>query len=132
MLRDKTWIIARGSSADRVDALRSVEVKLPRAPVAQLDRVLVSEAKGHRFDSCRARHSTTALSGAPLDYGGTPLNHGGTLVREATSANSSQSLHRFFAAIALVASVVILGGGYVALAARGGWFASTPPMRLSL
>ena len=25
------------------------------APVAQLDRVLVSEAKGHRFDSCRAR-----------------------------------------------------------------------------
>ena len=27
-----------------------------RAPVAQLDRVLVSEAKGHRFDSCRARH----------------------------------------------------------------------------
>ena len=53
-------------------------------------------------------------------------------MREATSANSSQSLHRFFAAIALVASVVILGGGYVALAARGGWFASTPPMRLSL
>src|SRR6266487_553780 len=31
--------------------------KMPvRAPVAQLDRVLVSEAKGHRFDSCRARH----------------------------------------------------------------------------
>jgi hypothetical protein len=28
-----------------------------RAPVAQLDRVLVSEAKGHRFDSCRARQS---------------------------------------------------------------------------
>ena len=26
------------------------------APVAQLDRVLASEAKGHRFDSCRARH----------------------------------------------------------------------------
>lgn len=32
------------------------------APVAQLDRVLVSEAKGHRFDSCRARH----LVGYPL------------------------------------------------------------------
>jgi len=29
-----------------------------RAPVAQLDRVLVSEAKGHRFESCRARHSS--------------------------------------------------------------------------
>ena len=28
------------------------------APVAQLDRVLVSEAKGHRFDSCRARHTS--------------------------------------------------------------------------
>ena len=26
------------------------------APVAQLDRVLASEAKGHRFESCRARH----------------------------------------------------------------------------
>ncbi len=25
------------------------------APVAQLDRVLVSETKGHRFESCRAR-----------------------------------------------------------------------------
>lgn len=29
------------------------------APVAQLDRVLVSEAKGHRFESCRAHHSDT-------------------------------------------------------------------------
>src|SRR4030095_8110302 len=27
------------------------------APVAQLDRVLVSEAKGHRFESCRARQN---------------------------------------------------------------------------
>ena len=31
------------------------------APVAQLDRVLVSEAKGHRFDSCRARQIASAL-----------------------------------------------------------------------
>ena len=30
------------------------------APVAQLDRVLVSEAKGHRFESCRARQSDHA------------------------------------------------------------------------
>ena len=29
-----------------------------QAPVAQLDRVLASEAKGHRFKSCRARHLT--------------------------------------------------------------------------
>ena len=28
-----------------------------RAPVAQLDRALVSEAKGRKFDSCRAHHS---------------------------------------------------------------------------
>jgi hypothetical protein len=28
------------------------------APIAQLDRVLVSEAKGHRFDSCWARQRT--------------------------------------------------------------------------
>ena len=28
------------------------------APVAQLDRVLASEAKGHRFESCRARQFT--------------------------------------------------------------------------
>ncbi|SUZ61216.1 uncharacterized protein METZ01_LOCUS14070, partial [marine metagenome] len=28
-----------------------------KAPVAQLDRVLASEAKGRRFESCRARHS---------------------------------------------------------------------------
>ena len=31
-------------------------VSYTHLPVAQLDRVLVSEAKGHRFDSCRARH----------------------------------------------------------------------------
>src|SRR5690242_8836683 len=32
------------------------------APVAQLDRVLVSEAKSHRFDSCRARQSLATLT----------------------------------------------------------------------
>ncbi len=26
------------------------------APVAQLDRVLPSEGRGHRFESCRVRH----------------------------------------------------------------------------
>src|SRR5689334_9135453 len=34
------------------------------APVAQLDRVLVSEAKGHRFESCRARHASVPSVGA--------------------------------------------------------------------
>jgi hypothetical protein len=28
------------------------------APVAQLDRALPSEGKGHTFESCRVRHST--------------------------------------------------------------------------
>ena len=48
------------------------------APVAQLDRVLPSEGKGHRFESCRAHHHSAILpqiserlrglrpSGAPL------------------------------------------------------------------
>src|SRR5687768_9676222 len=35
--------------------LRRAATMAMNAPVAQLDRVLVSEAKGHRFDSCRAR-----------------------------------------------------------------------------
>ena len=29
---------------------------LENAPVAQLDRVRPSEGRGHRFESCRARH----------------------------------------------------------------------------
>ena len=32
------------------------------APVAQVDRVSASEAEGHRFKSCRARHPSTRLS----------------------------------------------------------------------
>ena len=31
------------------------------APVAQLDRVLPSEGRGHRFDSCRARQTSSCL-----------------------------------------------------------------------
>ena len=33
----------------------SVEYRPHEAPVAQLDRVLPSEGRGHRFESCRAR-----------------------------------------------------------------------------
>jgi hypothetical protein len=29
---------------------------IPNAPVAQLDRALPSEGKGHTFESCRVRH----------------------------------------------------------------------------
>ena len=34
---------------------------LSHAPVAQLDRVLPSEGRGHRFESCRARQSFQSL-----------------------------------------------------------------------
>ena len=43
----------------------SDRLQWPHAPVAQLDRVLVSEAKGHRFESCRARHSFAAHAVLP-------------------------------------------------------------------
>ena len=33
----------------------------PHAPVAQLDRALPSEGKGHTFESCRVRHFGTKL-----------------------------------------------------------------------
>ncbi len=33
------------------------DINIIYAPVAQLDRVLVSETKGHRFESCRARQN---------------------------------------------------------------------------
>ena len=33
----------------------------PLAPVAQLDRALPSEGRGHRFESCRVRHSFNML-----------------------------------------------------------------------
>src|SRR6185436_3045068 len=41
-----------------------------RAPVAQLDRVLVSEAKGHRFDSCRARQSDHCIAKTIIAFRG--------------------------------------------------------------
>ena len=39
----------------------SLTLNLSLAPVAQLDRVLASEAKGHRFESCRARYQIKTL-----------------------------------------------------------------------
>ena len=59
------------------------------APVAQLDRVLPSEGRGHRFESCRARHLTPFISAVLaclhasdalylLPFG-TNLTHGGIM-----------------------------------------------------
>src|SRR6056297_3506820 len=39
---------------------------LGHAPVAQLDRVLPSEGRGHRFDSCRARQISKAAAWRPF------------------------------------------------------------------
>ena len=36
---------------------------IPLAPVAQLDRALPSEGRGHRFESCRVRHFFNDLGG---------------------------------------------------------------------
>jgi hypothetical protein len=36
------------------------------APVAQLDRVLPSEGRGHRFESCRARHYNQPVMKPPV------------------------------------------------------------------
>ena len=47
-------------------------------------------------------------------------------------SSSPLTQHLPLAAIALVASIVILVGGYVALAARGGWFADTQAKKLNL
>jgi hypothetical protein len=38
-----------------------VNIKTHHAPVAQLDRVPVSETGGHRFDSCQAHQSNASL-----------------------------------------------------------------------
>ena len=38
-----------------------------RAPVAQLDRALASEARGHRFESCRVRQSLLNTVVTPLN-----------------------------------------------------------------
>lgn len=42
------------------------------APVAQLDRVLPSEGRGHRFESCRARHSNQSIPVGLPPLGGPP------------------------------------------------------------
>jgi hypothetical protein len=37
------------------------------APVAQLDRALPSEGRGHKFESCRARQRINGLAGLAAD-----------------------------------------------------------------
>ena len=50
------------SSESRYPARRTTQSRATnRAPVAQLDRVLPSEGRGHTFESCRARHKIKDL-----------------------------------------------------------------------
>src|SRR6188768_3858781 len=47
-----------GSTGSRVAYWRGFDyVPQDKAPVAQLDRALPSEGRGHRFESCRVRQS---------------------------------------------------------------------------
>ena len=68
------------------------------APVAQLDRALPSEGRGHRFESCRARHFSAtpeqgdALISSPQSGGGRNSNPQQVLCRpNATAAADSRS-----------------------------------------
>ena len=56
LLRCSTAIALHPLVAPRESMRHESRRSIP-APVAQLDRVLASEAKGHRFESCRARQS---------------------------------------------------------------------------
>jgi hypothetical protein len=47
--------------AGHVLSRRACQLASPFAPVAQLDRALASEAKGHKFESCRAHHLTHSI-----------------------------------------------------------------------
>ena len=76
------------------------------APVAQLDRVLPSEGKGHRFESCRAHHHSAILpqiserlrglrpSGAPL------VRYSGAL-RQSAYAGFARRAHHLFVILVL-------------------------------
>jgi hypothetical protein len=53
-LRSKT--LRAKPSRRTVAETRPIGYISPNAPVAQLDRALPSEGKGHTFESCRVRH----------------------------------------------------------------------------
>ena len=55
-----------------------------------------------------------------------------TTVPDQQRSSSPLAVHGPLAAIALLASIVLLVGGYVALAAKGGWFAGTRPLEIQL
>lgn len=50
-------LTSRRARATGLRSLRQSPICLAQAPVAQLDRALPSEGRGHRFEFCRVRHS---------------------------------------------------------------------------
>jgi hypothetical protein len=53
------WRASRNAAAaGGVAVTARLSYENSHAPVAQLDRALPSEGRGHKFESCRARHST--------------------------------------------------------------------------
>jgi hypothetical protein len=59
-----------------------------QAPVAQLDRALPSEGRGHRFESCRVRHV--------LSHGARRLRWGGLTGRGAVAPLGGKGSRSFF------------------------------------
>ena len=50
------FLCGRDGTEDPLDFHHIFGGNAADAPVAQLDRVLDSDSKGHRFESCRVRH----------------------------------------------------------------------------
>ena len=61
--------ICRGSPGKAFAALAAFTYSSAQAPVAQLDRALPSEGRGHRFESCRVRQSTALACCFETNFG---------------------------------------------------------------
>jgi hypothetical protein len=55
----RKFTIDAGGKLGYIGSIRQGDSTLAHAPVAQLDRVLDSDSKGHRFESCRVRQFYT-------------------------------------------------------------------------
>jgi hypothetical protein len=58
---DGTFGLQRASARRPLPRVRRSGIESREAPVAQLDRALPSEGRGHRFESCRARHKAVQI-----------------------------------------------------------------------
>src|SRR5207237_732003 len=74
----------------------------PSAPVAQLDRATASGAVGHRFESCRAHHSTHAKR-ATVHRSLAPVSSSGQ-----ASSRSPEKQKELFSSVRSVLSVCLV------------------------